>query len=139
MKTINSCKQTWIRGIHMCKLVDLELQNGTTVKVAENKLGRIQRYLAVFPRLKSVKRVILFGSATTEKCTDQSDVDLCFLYRDKKQYREDMAELYYNIMPESTDDDAMCADYEWFESTNMMTGAMKVAAREGVVIYDSQW
>ena len=123
----------------MCKLVNLQLKNGMTVKVAENKVERIKQYISVFPLLRSVKQVILFGSATTENCTEQSDVDLCFLYRDKKQYRKDMAELYYDIMPESTDDDAMCADYDWFESTNMLTGAMKVAAREGVVIYDSQW
>lgn len=123
----------------MCKLVDLQLKNGTTVKVAENKAERLKRYISVFPKLQSVRRVILFGSAMTEHCTEKSDVDLCFLYRDKKQYREDMAELYYDIMPESTDDDAMCADSEWFESTNMLTGAMKVAAREGVIIYDSQW
>lgn len=123
----------------MCKLVNLQLKNGTTVKVAENKVERIKQYISVFPLLRSVKQVILFGSAMTENCTEQSDVDLCFLYRDKKQYREDMAELYYDIMPESTDDDAMCADYDWFRSTNMLTGAMKVAVREGVVIYDSQW
>lgn len=123
----------------MCRLVDLQLKNGMTVKVAENKAERIKRYISVFPLLRSVQRVILFGSAMTENCTEQSDVDLCFLYRDKRQYREDMAELYYDIMPESTDDDAMCADCDWFENTNVLTGAMKVAAREGVVIYDSQW
>ncbi len=50
-----------------------------------------------------------------------------------------MAELYYEIMPESTNDDALCADFDWFEHTNMMTGAMKVAAQAGVVIYDSKW
>lgn len=123
----------------MCRLVDLQLKNGMTVKVAENKAERIKRYISVFPLLRSVQRVILFGSAMTENCTEQSDVDLCFLYRDKRQYREDMAELYYDIMPESTDDDAMCADCDWFENTNVLTGAMKVAEREGVVIYDSQW
>lgn len=123
----------------MCRLIDLQLKNGMTVKVAENKAERIKQYISVFPLLRSVKRVILFGSAMTENCTEQSDVDLCFLYRDKKQYREDMAELYYDIMPESTDDDAMCADCDWFENTNVLTGAMKVVAREGVVIYDSQW
>lgn len=123
----------------MCKLVRLQLENGTFVQVAENKAERIKRYISVFPLMKSVSRVILFGSAITERCTEQSDVDLCFLYRDKKQYREDMAELYYDIMPESTEDDAMCADHDWFENTNMLTGAMKVAAREGVVIYDREW
>ena len=50
-----------------------------------------------------------------------------------------MAELYYEIMPESTNDDALCADFDWFEHINMMTGAMKVAAQAGVVIYDSKW
>lgn len=123
----------------MCRLIDLQLKNGMTVKVAENKAERIKQYISVFPLLRSVKRVVLFGSAMTENCTEQSDVDLCFLYRDKKQYREDMAELYYDIMPESTDDDAICADCDWFENTNVLTGAMKVVAREGVVIYDSQW
>jgi len=123
----------------MCQLVNLQLKNGTIVKVAEHKVERLKKYMSVFPMLKSIKQVILFGSAITENCTEQSDVDLCFLYRDKKQYREDMAELYYNIMPESTDDDAMSADCEWFKTSNMLTGAMKVAAREGVVIYDSQW
>ena len=44
-----------------------------------------------------------------------------------------MAELYYEIMPESTNDDALCADFDWFEHTNMM------AAQAGVVIYDSKW
>ena len=123
----------------MCKLVNLELKNGTYVKVAENKLERIKQYISAFPLLRSVNRVILFGSAITENCTDQSDVDLCFLYKDKQQYREDMAELYYDIMPESTEDDALCANYDWFETTNMLTGAMKVAAKEGVVIYDCKW
>lgn len=60
----------------------------TTIQVAENKADRIRRYISVFPLLKSVNKVILFGSAMTEQCTEQSDVDLCFLYRDKKKYRE---------------------------------------------------
>lgn len=123
----------------MCKLVNMQLKNGTQIKVADNKAEHIRRYLSFFPLLKSISRVILFGSAITERCTEQSDVDLCFLYRDKNQYREDMAELYYELMPESTNDDAMCADIDWFESTNTLTGAMKAAAREGVVIYDCEW
>lgn len=123
----------------MCRLIDLPLKNGRIVKVAEVKVERIKRYISVFPTLKSIDRVILFGSAMTEHCTEQSDVDLCFLYRDKDQYREDMEELYYEIMPESTEDDAMCAAHDWFENTNSLTGAMKVAAKEGIVIYDSNW
>lgn len=123
----------------MCKLVNLQLKNGTTIKVAEHKAKKIKQYISVFPLLKSVDRVILFGSAITEQCTEQSDVDLCFLYKDKNQYREDMAELYYEIMPESIEDDAMCVDCDWFDHTKMMTGAMKAAAKEGVVIYDCQW
>ena len=123
----------------MCRLIDLPLKNGRIVKVAEVKVERIKQYISVFPTLKSIDRVILFGSAMTEHCTEQSDVDLCFLYRDKDQYREDMEELYYEIMPGSTEDDAMCAAHDWFENTNSLTGAMKVAAKEGIVIYDSNW
>ena len=123
----------------MCRLVDLKLKNGAIVRIAENKENRIKKYLSIFPQLKSIDQVILFGSVITEHCTEQSDVDLCFLYTNKQQYREDMAELYFEIMPESTADDAMCAESAWFKNTNALTGAMKAAANEGILIYDRKW
>lgn len=125
--------------VNMCKLKALLLQNGKTIQVADHKWNHIRRYLQELPKLKSVQQVILFGSAITEDCTEQSDVDLCFLYDNKKEYWEDIAKLNFELMPESASDDALCADQSWYETTNCLTGAWKDVRRKGVTIYDRNW
>lgn len=59
----------------MCKLVNLQLKNGTTMKVAENKVGRIKQYIAVFPLLRSVKRLFLILRARSYMSSVLSELE----------------------------------------------------------------
>ena len=56
----------------MCNLV--ELKNGHYV--ADIKLRHIENISEQASKCKNIDRVILFGSAIEDRCTDESDIDI---------------------------------------------------------------
>ncbi len=46
-------------------------------KVNHRKLDSVNQMIAVAQKYPFVKRLIIFGSAVTDHCTDESDIDVC--------------------------------------------------------------
>ncbi len=46
-------------------------------KVNRLKLDSVKQMIAVAQKYPFVKRLIIFGSAVTDRCTDESDIDVC--------------------------------------------------------------
>lgn len=59
----------------MCRMITLNI-DGCDVSVAELKQDYIQNVVDAAKKCEYIDRVILFGSATTENCTVESDIDL---------------------------------------------------------------
>lgn len=60
----------------MCKLVPFKAQTGKTVMVADIKVDKLNKYLEMFPKLTSIDKVVLFGTALSDRCTEESALDL---------------------------------------------------------------
>lgn len=67
----------------MCKLVPFKTQPGEIVMVADIKVEKLHRYLEILPKLRSIDKVILFGSTLEERCGVDSDIDLLLFYNDR--------------------------------------------------------
>ena len=75
----------------MCKLVPFD---GDT-RVADIKLPHIHNIVRQASRTKNINRVMLFGSATEDRCTDRSDIDIAVFgdipkmkYLRSKEYKQ---------------------------------------------------
>lgn len=83
----------------MCKLVPFKAQTGKTVMVADIKVDKLNKYLEMFPKLTSIDKVVLFGTALSDRCTEESALDLLLFYNDKFQY--DMSITLLDEFPDS--------------------------------------
>ena len=54
-------------------------------KINRKKVDFVRKMVEVVQNYDIVKRLIIFGSAVTENCTDESDIDICadIAYREK--------------------------------------------------------
>lgn len=59
----------------MCKVVTMDL-NGRKVKVADIKQNCVRNIADAAKKCRYIDRIVLFGSALEDRCTDQSDVDI---------------------------------------------------------------
>lgn len=64
----------------MCKLK--ALPNGKSV--AEIKYSFIENIIAQAEKCKNISRIMLFGSAIEERCSDRSDIDIAVFGTQKK-------------------------------------------------------
>lgn len=64
----------------MCKLK--KLSNGKSV--AEIKYSFIENIIAQAEKCKNISRIMLFGSAVEERCSDRSDIDIAVFGTQKK-------------------------------------------------------
>lgn len=85
----------------MCRLVEIETSFGTTCKVADIKEEYIKNILKSARACAAIEKIILFGSAITEDCTDKSDIDIAVFGNDKelhvlrsREYREFTSKVY---------------------------------------------
>ena len=59
-------------GYDMCKMVPFEGDK----QVADIKLHHIRNIVDQASAAKNINRIMLFGSATEERCSDRSDIDI---------------------------------------------------------------
>lgn len=85
----------------MCRLVEIETSFGTTCKVADIKAGYIKNILRSACACRAIEKIILFGSAITEECTDNSDIDIAVFGNDRemrvlrsREYRDFTSKIY---------------------------------------------
>ena len=118
----------------MGELVPMTFPTGVTANVADIKVNKLKKYLDVFPHMRSIDRVYLFGSTLEERCREDSDIDFMLFYNERKAFRQDMADVLPEIFPDFVYDDFLRAqsnDPRWFP-----TGAAHVALEKGVLIYE---
>ena len=116
----------------MCEMVSMNLC-GKTVSVSKLKVNKLVDYLRVFPQMKSVDKVFLFGSSISDRCSEDSDMDFLYIYNDRKMFHRDMSVVLPDIMPESCMDDAVRIPNDY--PSSMLVGAAKKAIEEGVLVY----
>ncbi|MCI6242952.1 MAG: nucleotidyltransferase domain-containing protein [Agathobacter sp.] len=114
----------------MCRLVSIQTNTGTYIKVADIKAEIIKKILKIAPICSKIDHIYIFGSSVEERCTEKSDIDMAIvsnitrskLYNDK-DYKEITNRLYnidleqdYDILQFNSVDsikkskDAVCID-----------------------------
>ena len=63
----------------MCKLVEIMTNDGRICKVADIKKDYIVNVIQNADKCPAIDEIILFGSATEERCTEESDIDLAIM------------------------------------------------------------
>ena len=63
----------------MCQLAKLQTNFNTSVEVAENKLGLINHVILCAAKCAKIDAIILFGSALSNNCSENSDIDLAII------------------------------------------------------------
>lgn len=119
----------------MCKIVTIDL-NGRKIKVADIKQSCIRNIADAAEKCKHIDRIILFGSALEERCTDQSDVDIAVfgnLSKNKcltsKEYKDFTHQLY------RFDDYAQTYDILYFKTDSRENSFIRKEIEKGEVIY----
>lgn len=59
----------------MSKLMEIETNFGSTVKVSEVKAAYIKQLIELAAICPKIESIILFGSSLDERCTEYSDID----------------------------------------------------------------
>lgn len=123
------------------KLVDFKLDNGETIKVAEQVAEYLNRYLPCIRKIESIDTLILFGSALEERYTPgKSDIDLMYITEDKDRLVDEMVEEQYKDcytffdMGISTDELVFTA-----ELNQISTELTYEIITKGKVIYRRDW
>ena len=87
----------------MCKLVAIDTNINTKVKVSEYKQNQIMCIIKLAASCEEIEQIILFGSSLEEKCTERSDIDFVVISKHpvsvlskKKSFREFLEHLYMN-------------------------------------------
>ena len=85
----------------MCKLVTIDTNINTEVKVSEYKQNQILCIIRLAASCDEIDQIILFGSALEEKCTETSDIDFVVISKypvsvlsKRKGYRDFLKQLY---------------------------------------------
>lgn len=120
----------------MCKLVPFKAQTGKTVMVADIKVDKLNKYLEMFPKLASIDKVVLFGTALSDRCTEESALDLLLFYNDKFQYGYDMSITLLDEFPDSCYDATL-----GISSTKDISepiGTVREALQGGITLYDNR-
>lgn len=120
----------------MCELVPFKAQTGKTVMVVDIKVDKLNKYLEMFPKLTSIDKVVLFGTALSDRCTEESALDLLLFYNDKFQYGYDMSITLLDEFPDSCYDATL-----GISSTKDISepiGTVREALQGGITLYDNR-
>lgn len=63
----------------MCKLVNINTNYNTEVKVADIKRGYVENIISAAEHCSQIIAIILFGSALEERCKETSDIDIAIV------------------------------------------------------------
>ena len=67
----------------MCKMVGLDI-NGRTVNVASIKSDYVKNIVDSISLCNLIDKVVLFGSALEDRCTEESDIDIAIFGKESK-------------------------------------------------------
>lgn len=119
----------------MSKLIDLQLTD-RVVKVADIKAEYIKNIVNSVKLCDYIEKVVIFGSAIEERCTEESDIDIA-VFGNVSEYRclrskkyKDFSEAIYKY-----NDFEQTYDILYFESKRIYTDSIMKDIEQGEVIY----
>ena len=74
----------------MCRVVELNI-DGRLIRVADVKQKYMANIIDAAPKCDYIDRVVLFGSACGQRCTEESDIDLAILGNQTKYIADRLA------------------------------------------------
>ena len=123
----------------MCRLVSLETNYGSTVRVADIKKDSILNIIEAAHNCASINEIILFGSSLQERCHENSDIDIAVVSNVKrsklfnsKTYRDFTRQIYMHRIGQDYDILQFDSAKEIEDSKDAVCQDIK---RDGKVIY----
>lgn len=119
----------------MCKLVNMKA-NGRNIQVANIKKEYIENIIKSISLCGEIDKIILFGSALEERCTDESDVDIAIFGKQPKNKMYRMKS--YNRFVDSIVSYGALQDYDllYFDSNQNNKDAILDDIYRGEVLYE---
>ena len=119
----------------MCIVKTSNIQN-TTFKVADIKEKYIRNVIDAASQCDIIDRIILFGSCTGTKCTEDSDIDLA-IFGNQTEYKALRSKKYDRFTSQiySFDDSGQSYDLLYFVTGKQYKGLIMNDIENGELIY----
>lgn len=119
----------------MCKLVEMKV-NGRNIRIADIKKTYVENIISNISKCGAIDKVVLFGSALEERCSDTSDVDIAVFGKYTKGEMFKMKS--YNDFVDSVISFGEVQDYDmlYFDSRREYDGAIMADIEAGEVLYE---
>ena len=123
--------------VSMCKMASIKTAYGTR-QVAEHKSACISNIMDAARKQKPIFRVVLFGSATSEACREDSDIDIALFGSASKGAMLKSAQYKTFLRDIRHFDKAQNYDMLYFNADqyDQMQGGFKDAIENGVILYE---
>ena len=124
----------------MCKMVALNTNYGGTIEVADIKKMNIESIIRAAQYCAYIDAIILFGSAVTDKCSAESDIDIAVLVecdrQDTLKFKDGLVALSAELDLENmVVVNFVCLPYQEFNEKKKYYPFYANIEKEGKVIY----
>ena len=119
----------------MCRVKTTTIQD-TTFNVAEIKEKYIRNVIDAASQCDLIDRIVLFGSSTSTKCKDDSDIDLA-IFGNETEYKALRSKKYDRFTSQiySFDDSGQSYDLLYFVTGKQYKGLIMNDIENGELIY----
>ena len=119
----------------MCRVKTTTIQD-TTFNVAEIKEKYIRNVIDAASQCDLIDRIVLFGSSTSTKCRDDSDIDLA-IFGSETEYKALRSKKYDRFTSQiySFDDSGQSYDLLYFVTGKQYKGLIMNDIENGELIY----
>lgn len=119
----------------MCKVTEMKL-NGRSFKAADIKQKYIANVVDAAGKCELIDRIMLFGSSTESRCTEESDIDLA-IFGNRSEYKALRSKQYDRFTDQiyKFDDSGQAYDLLYFESGKQYRNGIMDDVQNGELIY----
>ena len=123
----------------MCQMTNFKTSHGT-YRVAKHKSRCLANIVSLANNQDFISRVILFGSATTNKCGKESDIDIA-VFGDVSKNKMLKSKKYKALLSDIRNfDKEQSYDVLYFAQSdyNRMSGGIKESIEQGLVLFQRE-
>lgn len=122
---------------YMCQLIALDVGD-RTVNVASLKTEYIKNIVDNVFRCNLIDKIVLFGSAIEERCTDDSDIDIAVFGKESKNKVFRSKEYRDYIDSVVSFGDLQDYDILFFDTTKNNDSAIMTDINKGLILFERQ-
>lgn len=119
----------------MCRVVELNI-DGRLIRVADVKQKYMANIIDAAQKCDYIDRVVLFGSACGQRCTEESDIDLA-IFGNQTKYKCLMSKKYRSFLEQvyQFDNHNQAYDFLYFRTGDNNRSHIMSDIEKGEVLY----